>query len=755
MKRRKSLVYLALWTPYLFMMETAAQEEGFALEKFKEKTPALLYRGEVEVGIGYNSENSFKFGEYTGLVEEGPFAIANFRLQGRDAYDSGRAHYFEVSGLNLGLDYRSLSLAYGDQGRYELFLDYDQIPHFQAGFPSDKAQTPYNGIGSGQLTLSEGWVGAPTTQGMTALGESLKFLEIETERQKFGGGLTWHLAKDWALKADFHHERKDGLDTIAGAFGINGGNPSAVILPEPIDYQTNSLNLSLEYLGKKAQFQLTYALSLFHNDEAALNFQNPYSEAGRGAPWTPATGFPSGFGQFALPPDNQAHQVTFSAGYNLGLTTRIRTNLAYSRMTQDENFLPFSAMPALNATVTTPLPRNSLEGRIDTFLIDLGIASRPLPKLDFKANYRFEERDNKTPRDIYVRIAGDAQPQPTGIANANARLNLPYSFEQHQVSLDAGYRLLPRTKLMLGYDFEQQERDFQEKNKVQEHTIRTKVQATPFDFVNGWLQYAHAFRDGSDYADNAAFLSSHTPAFLATLPPEERFGNHPSLRKFHLAERERNWVRGVVTFLPHDQITLGLDGNYIQDDYKKTVFGLKHSRIASATVDASYSPRPGIMGYAFFTYENLRYEQRGHEHNPVRLPSLTNLAQRWSMDTEDEVLTSGIGLDWTLIEDKLELGIDYTFSLADTHLKPTGGSALTAAPLPELETRLHRIMVGLDYQLRNNLSARFSYRFETLETEDFARDDIDLDTMPFVLTLGSTSPDYVAHIFGVSLAYQF
>jgi MtrB/PioB family decaheme-associated outer membrane protein len=754
-KRRKSLVHLALWTLSFFIAETAAQEESFAPEKIKGKKPALLYRGEVEVGVGYNTEDSFKLGEYTGLVREGPFAIANFRIHGWDAYDSDRARYFKASGLNLGLDYRSLSLAYGNQGSYELFLAYDQIPRFQAGFPSDKARTPYNGVGSGQLTLAENWVGAPTTQGMAALEESLKFVEIKTERQKFGGGLSWHLAKDWELRADFHHERKEGLDTIAGAFGINGGNPSAVILPEPIDYQTNTLNASLDYLGTKAQFQLAYALSLFHNDAAVLTFQNPYSEAGRGTPWVPVTGFPSGFGQFALPPDNQAHRVTFSGGYNLGLTTRLRANFAYGRMTQNDSFLPFSAIPALNAMVTTPLPRNSLQGRIDNFLVDLGIASRPLPKLDLKANYRFEERDNKTPQDIYVRIAGDAQLQPIGVANANARINLPYSFKQHQVLLDIGYRLLPTTKLMLGYDFEQQDRDFQEKDRLQEHTVRTKIQATPFDFVSGWIQYARAFRDGSDYVDNAAFLSSHTPAFLATLPPEERFENHPSLRKFHLAERDRDWVRGVLTFLPHERITFGLDGSYIQDNYKTAVLGLKYSRIASATIDASYSPRPALTMYAFFTYENLRHEQKGHEHNPVRLPSLTDLAQRWSVNTADEVLTSGLGLNWNLIEDKLDLRLDYTFSLADTRIEPAAGAALSAAPLPKVETGLHRLILGLNYRLRNNLSARLSYLFEILETEDFARDDIALDTMPFVLTLGSISPDYVAHIFGVSFAYNF
>lgn len=755
MRRREDLWYMAMFGPWLFAVEAIAQDQGFVLEEVEEKKTPPVYTNEVEVGIGYNTEDSFKLGEYTGLKDKGPYAIGHFMIRWRDSYDSDRARYFEAKGLNLGLDYRSVHLEQGNQGRYGLFFDYDQIPHFQGGFPSDKARTPYNGVGGGRLTLPGDWIAAPTTQGMTALEQSLQSVRIETERKRFGAGLTWHMATNWALKASFRHERKDGLDTIAGAFGINGGDPSAVILPEPIDYKTDTANVTLQYVGAKAQFQLAYELSLFNNAQATLLFQNPYSEAGRGVPWAAATGFPTGFGEFALPPDNRAHHVTFSAGYNFGLTSRVMANLSYSRMEQDAPFLAFSAIPALNASITTPLPRNSLDGRIDNLLVDLGFSSRPLPKLDFRANYRYENRDNDTPRDIYVRIAGDAQTQPAGIANANARINLPYSLEQHKVFLDLGYRILPRAKLSLGYDFDQRERDFQEKDRTQEHTARAKVAATPFDFADGWIEYAHSFRDGSSYVDNAAFLASHTAAFLATLPEDERFENHPALRKFHLAKRDRDSVRGVLTFIPHPQVMLSLDGRFSRDDYGASALGLKESRIASATLNISYSPRQNITGYAFFTYDNLRYEQRGHQHNPANLPSLTDPTQRWSIDTEDEVLTPGIGLNWNIIEDKLDLGVDYTVSLAQTRTDPAAGSALTEAPLPDVDTRFHRVSAKLNYKLKDNLSLRFAYRYERLETEDFARDDIALDTMPFVLTLGSTSPDYDAHLFGLSVAYNF
>jgi len=676
-------------------------------------------------------------------------------LQIRESFDSSSAHYMKFMGTNLGLKNRHLRLEQGNQGRYSVFFDFDQIPHYQGDFPSDTALTPFNGTGTGLLTLPGDWQAATTTGGMTNLQDSLKRVEMKTERNRLGGGATWHLNRNWTVETKFRHERKHGLDVIAGAFGTNGGNPSAVILPQPIDYRTNTANISLGYMTAKSQIQLGYELSMFNNNESSLLFQNPYSGNGRGGPWNAATNFPTGFGEMALPPDNQSHRVTLTGGYNLGYTTRLTANFLYNRMQQNDQFRAFSAIPALNASVTNPLPRNSLDGRIDNWLLNFGLSSRPLPKLDVRANYRYENRDNNTPQDIYVRIRGDAQNQPIGIANANARINLPYSLEQHKASMDVGYRVLPSTRLTLGYNFLQQQRDLQERHEMQEHTVKGKVAITPVDFANGWIEYAHSIHDGSTYVDNAAFLNSHTNSFVDTLDADDRFQNHPSLRKHFLAKRDRNMIRGMVAFIPTDKTMLSFDGSFIQDNYRNAELGLQESRIASATVNFTYSPSQDLTGYTFFTYNNIFYDQKGHQFNTGNLPSLTDPEQRWSTETKDEAFTPGAGMNWIIIRERLDLGVDYSMSLSKTHINPIGGSALTVAPLPDIDTRFHRIHAKLNYQLKEDLALRFMYRYEILRTQDFARDNLALDTLPFVLTMGTASPDYTAHLFGMSLNYIF
>lgn len=114
-------------------------EDKNAAKKDKQK---FTYIGQAELGAGYNTASSFKFGEFTGLVKEQPFFIGNLQLQVRELFDSSRARYLKLMGTNLGLKNRHIRLEQGNQGRYRVFFDYDQIPHYQGSFPSDTALTP-------------------------------------------------------------------------------------------------------------------------------------------------------------------------------------------------------------------------------------------------------------------------------------------------------------------------------------------------------------------------------------------------------------------------------------------------------------------------------------------------------------------------------------------------------------------------------------------------------------------------------------
>ena len=128
------------------------------------------FSGDVEFGAAYLSDDSFKFGEYTGMTEQGGYAIANAWT----AYRSEDADYFDLTATNLGLDSRSLMMEGGRQGSYRLHLRYDELPHNV----SDTVQTPFEGVGSDELTLPPDWVDSGSTGGMTSLDENLHDAEL-------------------------------------------------------------------------------------------------------------------------------------------------------------------------------------------------------------------------------------------------------------------------------------------------------------------------------------------------------------------------------------------------------------------------------------------------------------------------------------------------------------------------------------------------------------------------------------------------
>ncbi|MGB5540031.1 MAG: MtrB/PioB family outer membrane beta-barrel protein, partial [Gammaproteobacteria bacterium] len=98
----------------------------------------------VELGIGYSSDDAFRFGRYSGLTDQGPYLLGDL-----DAYsyaEDGR--FWRARGTNLGLDSRYLRLEGGQQGQQQYFIEYDRLPNNE----NDTARTPFLGTGTGTLT---------------------------------------------------------------------------------------------------------------------------------------------------------------------------------------------------------------------------------------------------------------------------------------------------------------------------------------------------------------------------------------------------------------------------------------------------------------------------------------------------------------------------------------------------------------------------------------------------------------------------
>ncbi|MEK6901296.1 MAG: MtrB/PioB family outer membrane beta-barrel protein, partial [Nanoarchaeota archaeon] len=198
--------------------------------------------GSIEVGGALTDldSKSFKYGEYTGINDDGPYFIGDADL----SYNRN-AFYLELRGEDIGLENRNLYLEEGVYGKYKLYVGYDELTHLI----SNNSQTIFNGAGSNTLTLPSGWSRVNQTTNMaSALPNNKKDVELRTDRKAYSAGISSSFS-DFDFKISFKKEEKEGTKSIGGVIGTNGGTTRNVVLPEPVDYTTDELKAALAYSG--------------------------------------------------------------------------------------------------------------------------------------------------------------------------------------------------------------------------------------------------------------------------------------------------------------------------------------------------------------------------------------------------------------------------------------------------------------------------------------------------------------------------
>jgi len=652
------------------------------------------YSGEVEIGAGYVSDDSYKFGEYNGLEEEGAYFLGNATARFRDEDGS----YLDFRVRDLGLDTRSIDYEGGRQGRYRLFLTIDEIAHNI----SDTAGTPYLGTGGDTLELPTNWVTAGSTAGMTELNDSLRNVNLDTRRQRFAVGAAFIPARKWETSIAFRHEVREGQLASGGAFFFN-----AAQLVEPIDYVTDELEAAVSYTTRKWQVRLAYYGSFFNNDDESLVWQNAYNPLVAGA----------GAGELALPPDNQFHQVMLASSYQLSDRTHLSGDIAMGRMEQDENLLAATLNPNIPAT----LPRTTADAEVETLTANLRADSAITGKLRLNAAYRYNDHDNTTPSDLFEWVTTDSFANPL-------RRNLPYSFTENTGSLGADYRFNGRTRLSAGYKYEKRERTNQEVRDTTENTVWARFRLRAIEYVDLELGAAHGDRDASNYDP------------VAEIFPAE----NPLLRKYNMADRKRDTGSLHVGIMPHERVNIGLDADYSKDDYSDSVVGLTESRDTRFNADISVIVTDVTTLTVFGGRELIKSEQAG---------SQAYAAPDWFASNDDTFDNFGIGVKHQLITDKLDVGADYVWSRSTGEISVDAGSPFT--DFPDLKTSVDTLNLYAIYRLRDNLSLRAAYWYESYDSDDWLLDGVDPATIPNVIAFGEQSPEYDVNVVTLSVRYQF
>ncbi len=653
------------------------------------------WHSELNVGIGFVSNDSFKFGEYSGLNEEGVF----LQLDIDSMYRDDDANYLDIKADNLTLDSHRIDIEGGKQGDYKIYLNLDQISKFYL----DTARTPYTGTTSQSLPNS--WVAGPNTALMTGLLTDLHDINFDTERRhvKVGGNIIQD--SHWNYTVNVDHQTKTGQIPFAAAIGSTFADARSAILAKPIDYTTDRFELTANYKHNGLNGQASFITSTFKNENAAMNWENAFSVGAE-------------TGQIALEPDNEMLQLMAHGQYRGFEDILVNGLISVSKLTQNERFLPYT----VNSVLTPPnLPVNSLDGSVDIANASTTLNWKVSEKTRVKFAYEYHEQVDDSDRASYTYVIAD------NAITGTARANFPYDFRTQKLKADTRHILGEGSKLLGGIEYGLNDRSFQEVDHSKETSI--------------WAKYVKSLPSGINYRLKLESYSRVADSYdvVAEVVPAE----NPQLRRFNLADNKAYKATFNLDLAASEMLYINFAVDLSNNNFHKSAVGLTESEDLNIGIDAFYTVDENLTLSSYISHSVISSSQAGSSFSGD---------PNWEADVEDTILTIGVGVDHRLFRDDLSIGFEIVHTDATGEINLSGASA---SSLPDLVTTRNSITFYADYQYNENLTYKLGYLYEDYEEKNWNLDDVSASTIDNVLSLGNISPEHEIGVIWVSMKYVF
>jgi MtrB/PioB family decaheme-associated outer membrane protein len=648
----------------------------------------------VQFGLGYVDSDSRRFGQYNGLKDDGVYGLLDADIVRRD---DTTGTWVKLRARNLGLQSRELRVDHERQGSWSYYVDYTKIPRYEPY----QALTGVTGIGSNNLAI-------PSPAAATGL------VDLKVVRERVGLGYNKHLMGNWSFKIDFRNETKDGARLWAR--GTTGDAGNFEFAPEPINSTTRQLDAVVGYTGERLQLSGGYYGTTYNNQYTGLNF-------------TGGAGGLSSFTPIGLPPDSHSHQLHLSGAYAFTPTTHGNFKIAYGKAQQDDAFV--TGVPL------APGIGNSLQGRIDTTLVQMGLTARPLPKLTLRGNLRYNDRDDKTPILMYgtAGTTTDGNNEPRSIRTTNGKV-------------EASYALPMAFRVTGGIDYEEKKRNTSPirvvsfRDTTEETAYRVELRRSVSDTITGALGYTHSDRTGSP--------------FLLTERGGSTLGSN-LIAPIHLADRKRDKVRLSASWQVAEPLSLQFLINEASDRYDGdrdgSGLGMRKGRARVYSIDATYAISEKWQANAFAMRSRNKINQSTCESasnagvcsnstgNPIWRSALSNVTDSFGLGTR------GKPFNW------LEIGGDLSFSdIKDEYRQEVISPASASIDLiPDVTTRLTRVKLFAKYAIQKNSGLRFDYIYDRFSTNDWT-------WSTWTYTDGTKltqNPNQKAHFIGLSYYYRW
>jgi len=713
----------------------------------------------VTVGIGSvnNARDAKRFSQYTGLNKNAS-VLLDMDYNRRDA---ATGFWTQFSARNLGLETRQFNFSQSKQGDWKYALDYNEIVRLDPYI----IHTGMTGIGSinptvnliAFPTMTGG--GVPTVAGtVTATNPNgykipvapalANDVELKLKRTAVGvSGEKW-ITPELQFEMSFRNEDKKGA-RLFGRAGLDSsdmkfrpknvgtsayGGWAVLLVPEPISSNTKLLEGKLNFNRDNLAVTAGYFGSFFTNNNTSLTDTVP-GTLNRGALWTGcvtpgcSTVQALAGSSVALPPDNQAHQFYLTGNYAHSDTTRSNFKLAYTHATQNQSFLSQGLTPSAFA------PAN-LGGVVDTTLVQYGLSMRPLKELSVNANFRYEDRADKTPLFVYNTngIAGNALNNTT---NWNSG-----SQTRTTAKLDGVYRFASGYSLAMGGDWERKASPLPPSNTalfaaqvlfrpvLTETGIHADVRKNMSETLNGALGFEFKQRRGSDNGwvttNGISTANPATSNVLVAFDPAGLLGNR--VLPVMYMDRDRTKLRGNLDWEASEKLSLQAVAEHTQDNYLRafspvllaaqqipTIPGARTMISDSLSLDAGYRVSEDWRVNGFWTYSYNRWN--------VNKASLGD-------DTRNTDHTIGVGVNGNLTS-RLSFGADVLTTRDTTtfnnvvataiggNIAGLAGQPLPGNFLPNINYSTKKLNLHAKYEVDKVSDVHMSFVYQQFKTDDW------------------------------------
>jgi len=441
----------------------------------------------------------------------------------------------------------------------------------------------------------------------------------------------------------------------------------------------------------------------------------------------------------ALPPDNEAHHFDVTGRYAFTRTTQLNFKLGYAVARQHQEF----ATAGLGGA---PPGVTDLGGKMVTTLAQVGLTSRPIPKLSLHADIRYRDRDDRTP------IA------PYNIEGTTLYTNRQLPNTQVRAKLQAGYQFTTEYRGLLAVDSESIDRGVFTpssavagisalRQETDEIGVLAELRRTMTESFSAALGVETRKRTGSNWLRDNSGLGVTEVAD----PSDPAVGFSTAIFMPTLADRRRDKAKLYADWQPTERLSLQFMAHAGRDRYDTppSVYGLRSTRMHLYGIDADFA----LTETWRLTGHVSRGEQRLHQARAgAAITSLDNTTTSFGVGVAGKPTGKiELGADLLYIDDKNVYAqtLDATASPEDTALLAASGG------LPDIIFRQTTLRLFGRYEIDKRSAVRLSLVHQRSKWTDWA---FGFNGVPFSYSDGTTvsqQTNQAVTFVGVTYTYSW